>query len=226
MQRVKRTLASQRKVIGTIKTYLRAKFENEGTGHDWWHIERVLNNAITIAKREKGADHFLVQLGALLHDVADFKFHHGDEKLGGKVAAKLLKNAGIDPATILAVVHIVDNVSFKGKNMKSTITSIEGKIVQDADRLDAIGAIGIARAFAYGGYKQRPIYDPEGKIRDYKTFEQYKKGGDSTIHHFHEKLLHLRNLMNTKAGKKMATVRHEFIKNYLKEFYAEWNGKR
>jgi uncharacterized protein len=211
-------------ILKQTKNHLREMFEKEGTGHDWWHIERVLNNATAIAKKEKGADLFIVQLGALLHDIADFKFHGGDDTVGGKVAATWLRSIGADEPSIKSVVHIVDNVSFKGMGTESKMESIEGKIVQDADRLDAMGAIGIARAFAYGGYKQRPIYDPEGKAGKNLSFAQYKKGSDSTIHHFYEKLLHLKDLMNTKTGKKMALARHRFLQAYLKQFYSEWRS--
>lgn len=211
-------------IIKKTKNYLRMIFEKEGTGHDWWHIKRVLNNATVIAKKEKGADLFIVQLGALLHDIADFKFHGGDDTKGGKVAAKWLESISVDKLTIKKVVHIVDNVSFKGVGVKSKMKSLEGKIVQDADRLDALGAIGIARAFTYGGYKKRPFYNPSGKTKKHVSFEQYKKGADSTIHHFYEKLLHLKDLMNTKTGKKMALQRHKFLETYLKQFHAEWNG--
>ncbi len=213
-------------VIQKTKQYLRALFENEGSGHDWWHIKRVMNTAAAIAKHERGADLFIVQLGALLHDIADFKFHGGDDTVGGKVARRWLLRLHIDKATIEKVIHIVDNVSFKGSGVTSGMKSLEGKIVQDADRLDALGAIGIARAFAYGGHKGRPMYNPEGKIKKGQSFEQYKKGADSTIHHFYEKLLLLRNLMNTKTGKKMARERHRFLEAYLKEFFAEWKGTR
>lgn len=217
---------NKKKIVSKAMADLRHKFVKESSGHDWWHIERVFNNAIAIAKKERGADLFIVQLGALFHDVADYKFHSGDDKVGGKVAAQWLTRAGVDAETIKNIVHIVDNVSFKGIGVKPSMRSIEGKIVQDADRLDAIGALGIARAFAYGGNKKRPLYNPEGKARTHKNFDSYKKGSDSTIHHFYEKLLHLKNLMNTKTGKKMAAQRHKFIENYLKEFYAEWRGLR
>jgi len=213
-------------IIKKTKNYLRAAFKEEGSGHDWWHIERVLNNALVIAKKERPADLFIVQLGALFHDVADFKFHGGDDTVSGQVATRWLKKAGVDEITIKKVAHIVDNVSFKGAGVKSKIKSLEGKIVQDADRLEALGAIGIARAFAYGGYKKRPIYNPDGKIRKHANFVEYKKGADSTIHHFYEKVLRLKDLMNTKAGKKMALRRHKFVKAYLKQFYAEWNSSK
>ncbi len=211
-------------IIQKTKQHLYKTFENEGTGHDWWHIERVFSNATAIVKKEKGADLFIVQLGALLHDIADFKFYGEDDKVGGKMASQWLKSIGVDEITIQKIIHIVDNVSFKGIRVKSKMKSLEGKIIQDADRLDAIGAIGVARAFAYGGYKKRPIYNPNGKTRKHKSFVEYKKGADSTIHHFYEKLLHLKNLMNTKTGKKLALQRHKFLELYLKEFYAEWNG--
>lgn len=211
-------------IIQKTKQHLRRTFENEGTGHDWWHIERVLNNATTIAKKEKSADLFVVQLGALLHDIADFKFHDGDDKIGGEIADKWLKSIGVNKLTIQKIVHIVNNVSFKGVGVRSKMKSLEGKIVQDADRLDAIGAIGVARAFAYGGYKKRPLYSPEGKTRKHKSFTEYKRGSDSTIHHFYEKLLHLKNLMNTRTGKRLALRRHKFLEAYLREFYAEWKG--
>ncbi|MDP3962897.1 MAG: HD domain-containing protein [bacterium] len=211
-------------VLEKTKQHVRALFEREGTGHDWWHIERVFNNATTIAKKEKGADLFIVQLGALLHDVADFKFHGGDETIGGRVAARWLKGIGVAEDTIKKVVHIVDNVSFKGLGVRSKMKSLEGKIVQDADRLDAIGAIGIARAFAYGGHKGRALFNPEGKTKKHKSFKAYKKGSDSTIHHFYEKLLYLKDRMNTKTAKRMALQRHTFLKAYLDRFHAEWRG--
>ncbi|MDE2038138.1 MAG: HD domain-containing protein [Patescibacteria group bacterium] len=211
-------------IIERTRGYVRSKFETEGTGHDWWHIERVLNSALAINKKER-ADPFIVELGALLHDIADFKFNGGDAAAGGKAAREWLEGIGADPATTDAVCHIVDNVSFKGLGEKNGMASLEGKIVQDADRLDAIGAIGVARAFAYGGYKGRPLFDPAGRTKD-GSFEDYKKGSDSTIHHFYEKLLHVKDLMNTSTGKRLAARRHRFIERYLEEFDAEWNGKR
>jgi len=213
-------------ILQRTKDHLKKKFAAEGTGHDWWHIERVLNNATAIAKREKGADLFIVQLGALLHDIADWKFHGGDDKAGNRASIKWLKSVGADEATIKKVVHIVDNVTFKGLGVASKMQSLEGKIVQDADRLDAIGAMGIARAFSYGGHTNRPLHNPEVKAQSHKSFKEYKKGGETTINHFYEKLLHLKDLMNTKAGRKMALERHKFLVAYLKEFYAEWNGTK
>lgn len=215
---------TKKQILKKTETYIRKKFETEGTGHDWWHIKRVLNNARAIGRAEK-ADMFIVELGALLHDIADFKFHGGDDKIGGQAAAALLQKCKADSETIKKVRHIVDNVSFKGLGVTPTMKSLEGKVVQDADRLDALGAVGIARAFAYGGHKGRPIYDPTQKPQKAQTFAQYKKWESSSFHHFYEKLLHLKKLMNTKTGKKMAEKRHTFIIAFMKQFLAEWDGK-
>lgn len=217
---------NKKKILKETEEMVREKFEKEGTGHDWWHVKRVCANAIAIAKKEKAADMFIVQLGALLHDIADHKFYNGDQAAGGRAAKKWLVGVGADADTIEKVAHIVDNVSFKGLGVASRMRSLEGKIVQDADRLDAIGAIGIARTFAYGGYKGRAIFDPAGKTQKHTTFEHYKKGTDSSVHHFYEKLMHLKDLMSTKTGKMMAKRRHAFLMAYLKEFHAEWDGKR
>jgi uncharacterized protein len=217
---------NRKAVLTKTEGHVRKKFATDATGHDWWHIHRVVENARAISKNEKGADLFIVKLGALLHDIADFKFHRGDDTVGGRVAEAWLKSIGADADTVEKVVHIVNNVSFKGAGVATKMRSLEGKIVQDADRLDAIGALGIARTFAYGGQIGRPIYNPRGKTRNYKSFEEYKKGSPSTIHHFYEKLLHVRKLMNTKTGKKMAVERHAFLKIYLKRFIEEWSGKK
>lgn len=218
---------NKKKILKETETMVREKFKKEGTGHDWWHVKRVCTNAVTIAKKEKGVDMFIVQLGALLHDIADHKFHNGDQTAGGRAAKEWLMKAEADKDTVEKVVYIVDNVSFsKGIGAVSRMRLLEEKIVQDADRLDAIGAIGIARAFAYGGYKGRLIYDPLGSIRKITTPDQYKRGADSSVHHFYEKLVHLKDLMNTKTGKMMAKKRHAFLAAYLKEFHAEWDGKR
>ncbi len=217
---------NKEKVIKETTKYVQARLQKNGGSHDWWHVERVLKNSLAIASKEKNADIFVVKLGALLHDVADFKFNDGDETLGGKVAQEWLKQSGVDEQTISQVIHIVDNVSFKGLGVDSKMTSLEGKIVQDGDRLDAMGAIGIGRTFAYGGHVGRLLYDPHGKAKKHKNFEEYKKESDSTVHHFYEKTLHLKDLMNTKTGKKLAQARHKFLLGYLKEFYAEWGGIR
>lgn len=217
---------NKNKILKEVEKKVRRKMEGEGTGHDWWHVVRVRNTAKFIAKKER-ADIFIIELGALLHDIADFKFHNGDDKVGSKVAEKILRSAGADKNTIEKVKHIVDNVSFKGARVANKMKSFEGKIVQDADRLDAVGAIGIARAFAYGGWKGRPVYNPEGKVKMHKTSNEYiKRFADSTIHHFYEKLLLLKNRMNTKTGKKLVLERHRFIERYLRQFFKEWDGKK
>ena len=169
-----------------------------------------------------------MELGALLHDIADYKFHGGDSKVGPRMASELLKSLGADEETISHIGHIIREVSFKGARVKSRMRTLEGKIIQDADRLDAIGAIGIARAFAYGGYKRNQLmYDPNGRVKKHTRFYEYKRRpAASTIHHFYEKLLLLKDLMNTKTGRKLAERRHAFMEKYLKQFFNEWEGKK
>lgn len=220
-------------MIKQISGYLKKDLSEERTGHDWWHTYRVWNLALQIAKEEKDADLFIVQLGALLHDVADWKFHSGDEKEGSKVVRELLEKMGADEKTIQHVCDIVVNVSFKGAGVKAKIMKTkEGMIVQDADRLDALGAIAVARTFTYGGFMGRTIHNPNIKPKFHKTFKSYKDESTTSIkkttsiNHFHEKLLLLKELMNTKTAKKIADGRHEFMEKYLKEFYEEWDGKK
>jgi uncharacterized protein len=213
------------KYIKKTEDYVKSVLEKDGSGHDWYHIDRVRKIAKEIAKKEK-VDPLVVELGALLHDIADWKFNSGNLKKGAVVSEKWLKGLGLDQKRIEQVSHIVENVSYKGAKVKNTIKSLEGKIVQDADRLDAMGAIGIARAFAYGGHKGRPMYDPKAKlVQLHKTFGEYKKGSASSIHHFYEKLLLIKDMMNTKTGKKLAARRHKLMLDYLKQFHAEWNSK-
>ena len=211
-------------IIFTIAAQVEKASKNETTGHDWWHIYRVWKVACKIGI-EENADLFVVQLAALLHDIADWKFNDGNEKAGGIVASKLLLEQNIDPIISKKVVTIVDTVSFKGAKVKSTVNTLEGKVVQDADRLDAIGAIGIARTFAYGGSKGRPLYDPTIKPVLHESFDAYKASVSPTINHFYEKLLLLKDQMNTETGKKLADERHRFMKYYLSQFYDEWTGK-
>lgn len=212
-------------IINKTRNFIKNKFENEGTGHDWWHMERVFNIATSISKKEK-ADLFIVQLAALLHDISDFKFNGGDESLGGKLAEEWLASIGVKDVDSKKVRYVVDNISFKGLGEKNKMKSTEGLIVQDADRLDAIGAIGIARCFAYGGSKNRSIYIPVKNTDKEKSFEEYKKGSISSFHHFEDKLLHLKDLMNTKTGKKVASERHKYLKGFAKEFLLEWAGNK
>ncbi|WP_037318540.1 HD domain-containing protein [Salegentibacter sp. Hel_I_6] len=211
-------------ILKNTKTFVKETLKNAEGGHDWFHIQRVWKNAKLIAKNEN-ADLFIVELGALLHDIADSKFHNGDESVGPNVASKFLEKQQVDAEVIDQVVKIIENVSFKGGNIQREFNSIELEIVQDADRLDALGAIGIARTFNYGGFKGRALYDPEIKPDLNMSKEEYKASTAPTINHFYEKLLLLKDRMNTETGKEIAQRRHEFMELYLEQFYAEWNGK-
>lgn len=206
-------------------TFVKQTLANAEGGHDWFHIERVYKNSMLIAKSEP-VDEFVVALSALLHDIADSKFYNGDESLGPKLAREFLFKQNVDSAIIEHVVQIIKNISFKsGLEGKQKFKSAELDVVQDADRLDAIGAIGIARTFNYGGFKNRAIYNPEIPPNLNMTKEAYKASTAPTINHFYEKLLLLKDKMNTKTGKSLAVKRHEFMQAYLQQFYAEWNGK-
>ncbi|MCL6220691.1 HD domain-containing protein [Zunongwangia pacifica] len=210
-------------IIENTIHFVKETLVNAEGGHDWFHIQRVMNNAKLIAKSEE-ADDFIVQLGALLHDIADSKFHNGDETVGPKVATEFLESQHVDPEVIAHVVKIIQNISFKGGNVEQQFHSAELDIVQDADRLDAIGAIGIARTFNYGGFKGRALYDPEIEPKLNMTKEEYKTSKAPTINHFYEKLLLLKDRMNTKTGTEIAQKRHEYMESFLEQFYAEWNG--
>jgi len=205
--------------------YVQQTLQNAEGGHDWWHIYRVWKNAKQIAKTEH-VNLVVVELAALLHDIADSKFNNGDEEIGPQKASDFLKSIHVDDDTRTHVVQIIKNISFKGGKEARTFNSIELNIVQDADRLDAIGAIGIARAFNYGGFKNRALYDPNIPPNLQMTKEEYKNSTAPTINHFYEKLLLLKNLMNTTTGKQMAQQRHNFMQTYLSQFYNEWEGKQ
>ena len=194
-------------------------------GHDWFHIERVYKNALLIAASEN-CDLEIVQLSALLHDIADSKFHNGDETIGPKTARTFLESENVVPTTIDHVIAIIENISFKGGKVERNFSSIELDIVQDADRLDAIGAIGIARTFNYGGFKNRALYNPEIVPNLSMTKEEYKKNEAPTINHFYEKLLLLKDKMNTETGKQIAQERHRYMEDFLEQFYAEWEGRK
>jgi len=209
-------------IIKTI-AFVKEKLNDAEGGHDWFHIERVYKNAILIA-RETECDLTVVQLGALLHDIADSKFHNGDETIGPKTARAFLEKENVDEDTIAQVVNIIENISYKGGNFERKFSSVELDIVQDADRLDAIGAIGVARAFNYGGFKNRALYNPEIEPVTNMTKEEYKNNNAPTINHFYEKLLLLKDKMNTEKGKEIATERHRFMETFLAQFYAEWEG--
>lgn len=212
-------------IIKQTEEHIKTELSGEGSGHDWWHIYRVWKSAIHISE-EEGADLFIVQLAALLHDIADWKFHNGDDNVGPKLARGWLEKLQVDEQIVFHVCEIIKDMSFKGAGVRSFMKTKEGMIVQDADRLDAIGAIGIARTFAYGGHKGREIYNPNIRPELHDSFEKYKNGTGPTINHFYEKLLLLKDLMNTKTAKNMAEGRHAFMKQYLDRFYDECNGKK
>ena len=214
------------KIIENTIEFVKNELKNAEGGHDWFHIERVFKNAILISK-EESVDVFVVSLAALLHDIADPKFHNGDETIGPKKAAKFLENQKVDLKTSEHVVNIIKHVSFKNSLDKKTpkFSSKELEVVQDSDRLDAIGAIGIARCFHYGGFKNRQIYNPEIIPNLNLSKEAYKNSDAPTINHFYEKLLLLKDKMNTKTGKKIASERHRYMELFLEQFYNEWNGK-
>ena len=212
-------------LIGKTIVFVKAKLANAEAGHDWFHVERVYRNAILISKNEV-CNTAIVQLGALLHDIADSKFHDGDETVGPKMAREFLESQEVDEATIAHVINIIENISFKGGNFEKSFSSKELDIVQDADRLDAIGAIGIARMFNYGGFKNRVIYDPKIAPKNKMTKEEYKKNNSPTINHFYEKLFLLKDKMNTKTGKEIAKERHRYMEGFLSQFYAEWEGEK
>ena len=211
-------------LISKTILFVRNQLQNAEGGHDWFHIERVYKNAIAISENEK-CNKTIVQLGALLHDIADSKFHNGDESIGPKIARTFLESEKVDAETINHVINIIENSSFKGGNFEKKFNSIELEIVQDADRLDAIGAIGIARTFNYGGFKNRPLYDPAVSPNLHMSKEEYKNSEAPTINHFYEKLLLLKDKMNTETGKKIAQQRHRFMETFLSQFYAEWDGE-
>ena len=217
----------ENQLIQNTIDFVKHELKNAEGGHDWFHIERVFNTSKLILNHEDG-DSLIVQLAALLHDIADPKFHGGDENIGPETAKSFLESQLVDDKTISHVTDIIKYMSFKNsldKNNRKTFTSKELHIVQDADRLDAIGAIGIARAFNYGGFKNMELYNPEVPPHLNMTKEQYKKSKAPTINHFYEKLLLLKDKMNTQTGKRLAQERHEFMECFLEQFYKEWDGK-
>ncbi len=205
--------------------FVKDQLKDAEGGHDWFHIQRVYNNALNIAQGEH-CDLLVVQLGALLHDVADSKFHDGDENVGPQMARNFLESQGVDAETIAHTLAIIQNISFKGGNFEKKFSSIELDIVQDADRLDALGAIGIARTFNYGGFKNRPLYNPDIAPRLNMSKEEYKASTAPTLNHFYEKLLLLKDRMNTATGRQMAEGRHAYMEGFLAQFYAEWEGEK
>ena len=211
-------------IINNTILFVKNQLAQAEGGHDWFHIERVYKNALLIAEEEE-CNLTVVKLAALLHDIADSKFHNGDETIGPKVAREFLESQNASEETIEHVVNIIENISFKGGNFENFFSSKELEIVQDADRLDAIGAIGIARTFNYGGFKNRQLYNPTIAPKLNMTKEEYKKSEAPTLNHFYEKLLLLKDKMNTETGKKIAHQRHEFMELFLSQFYTEWEGE-
>jgi len=212
-------------VIKKTAAHMKELLSGEGSGHDWWHTYRVWNLAKKIGRKEAG-DLFTIQLAALLHDIADWKLHGGDETVGPNAARDWLSRLNIDRKSIDEVCEIIATTAFKGARVKTPpMRTLEGKVVQDADRLDAIGAIGIARTFTFMGHKGRPIYEPALKPVLHKSARQYVKADGTTINHFYEKLLLLKGMMNTRTGRKIAKERHEYMEQFLHRFFREWEGK-
>ena len=211
-------------LIDNTILFVKQQLENAEGGHDWFHIERVYKNALLIAEGVD-CDLIVVKLGALLHDIADSKFHGGDETVAPKTARTFLESQNVSEDIILHVIAIIENISFKGGNFEKKFNSKELEIVQDADRLDAIGAIGIARTFNYGGFKNRPLYNPNIQPNMNMNKEEYKNSESPTLNHFYEKLLLLKDKMNTATGKKLAEDRHNYMVRFLSQFYAEWDGQ-
>ena len=211
-------------IISKTTDFVKSELEGAEGGHDWWHIYRVWKTAIVIAK-EESVDLLVVELGALLHDIADAKFHNGDETVGPKKARVFLEGLQVEEAVIAHVIKIIENISFKGGSHGMDFYSDELAVVRDADRLDAIGAIGIARTFNYGGFKNRAIYNPEIAPNLHMTKEEYKNSTAPTINHFYEKLLLLKDRMHTESGKRLAAQRHQVMEDFLTQFYKEWEGE-
>ena len=209
-------------LIENVKLHVQEIFQNDATGHDWFHIERVHAMACQLQEKQ-GGNRLVIELSALLHDISDHKMNGGKLNHGGTVAFELLKKLNCTTEIALAVKEIVDGVSYKGANVPDEMTSLEGKIVQDADRLDAIGAIGIARTFAFGGNKNRAIYLPDLKPIMHASFEEYATAKSHTINHFYEKLLLIKNRLHTKAAIEVGNERHHFMENFLQQFFKEWH---
>ena len=216
---------TEKEIIDSTVNFVKVTLQHAEGGHDWWHIERVWKNVNTIAQSEN-VNRLVVTLGALLHDIADAKFNNGDEEIGPAKARQFLESIGVSANTIEHVENIIRNISFKGGNFTTSFNSPELAVVQDADRLDALGAIGIARAFNYGGFKNREIYNPLIKPNLEMNKEAYKSNSAPTINHFYEKLLLLKDKMNTATGKEIAEQRHLFMQSFLDQFYKEWEGEK
>ncbi|NOQ27547.1 MAG: HD domain-containing protein [Bacteroidales bacterium] len=213
---------SRDQVINKTIDFVKAKLEGDSSGHDWWHIYRVWNLSKKIQEKEKG-DLFIIEMAALLHDVADWKFYENEEA-GLMVVRDWLIKIDLSSDIIEEIIYIIKNVSYKGAGVKDQMKTLEGKIVQDADRLDAIGAIGVARTFAFGGKFGSEMHNPEEDAKLHNSFEEYKNSKGTTINHFYEKLLLLKDRINTKTAKEIALERHNYMEVFLKQFYDEWNS--
>jgi len=211
-------------LVERIQIEVKKRFSGEGTGHDWHHIDRVRNLALKMAV-EEGAEPMTVELAALLHDIADHKFHDHDLTIGPELAKRMILDAGGEVKLAATIAEIVSETSYKGAGVATPVSSVESAVVQDADRLDAMGAIGIARAFAYGGSKHRLLHDPDRKPVLHEEFEAYARDEGTTLNHFHEKLLLLKDRMQTASGKRMAERRHSYMVGFIDEFLTEWEGK-
>lgn len=212
-------------ILERTRAHVRQILDGEGSGHDWFHIQRVVNNALNIGKTEK-ADLFVVEMAALLHDIGDHKLHGGDHTVGPRMTREWCEEVQLEPSMTDHIVEIVGDLSFKGAKVATPMKTLEGKVVQDGDRLDAIGAIGVARTFAYGGHKGHLMYDPEVPNVMHESFEDYKNSTAPVINHFYEKLLLLKDLMNTESARRLAEGRHAYMEQFLTQFYAEWNGEK
>jgi len=211
-------------IIEATVSYVKNELSNAEAGHDWFHIQRVWTNAKLIGANEP-VDMTIVELGALLHDIADAKFHDGDEEIGPAKSSQFLRSLSVDESVVQHVAQIIRHISFKGGRQAKTFESPELFVVRDADKLDAMGAIGIARAFHYGGFKNRLLFDPSQAPVMHMDTESYRKNNGPTINHFYEKLLLLKDLMHTETGKKLAEDRHRFMESFLQQFYTEWFGE-
>lgn len=215
---------NEESVVIQTEQHIKNKMTGEGSGHDWWHVSRVMKTAVQIAELEK-ADLFTVKLASLLHDISDWKFNNGDFEAGPALAREWLERMQVEEGIISHVCGIIRGISFKGAGVETKMSTLEGMVVQDADRLDAIGAIGIARTFAYGGHRGQEIYNPDIGPEWHDSFEEYQNCKGSTINHFYEKLLLLRDLMNTETARRIAVERHRYMEQFLDRFYKEWDGK-
>jgi uncharacterized protein len=215
---------SRADILARTAAFVRAEMEGDGSGHDWWHVDRVRRMALRLA-REEGADPFVVELAALLHDVWDHKRHGGDLDAGPRGARAWLEAQGVDAAVVDHVCEIVGTLSFKGAGVATPMRTREGAVVQDADRLDAIGAVGIARTFAFGGSRGRPLHDPEAAPERHDSFEAYARSTGATTAHFHEKLFLLKDRMNTASARRIAEGRHRYMEAFLERFLREWEGE-